>query len=76
MRIVEGARAPEDLGQYFGADLYEREVVYLVQHEWARAARDVLWRRSKLGLHIGVEGVKALEAWFEQKRGELRAPAA
>jgi glycerol-3-phosphate dehydrogenase len=75
-KIIEGARKPEDLGQHFGADLYEREVIYLARHEWARAAKDVLWRRSKLGLHIGVEGIKALEAWFEQRRGELRAPAA
>jgi glycerol-3-phosphate dehydrogenase len=75
-RIIEGAQRPEDLGQHFGADLYEREVEYLVRHEWARAAKDVLWRRSKLGLHIGADGVRTLEGWFEQRRGEMRAPAA
>jgi hypothetical protein len=41
-----------------------------------RTAKDALWRRSKLGLHIDVESVKALEAWFEQRRVEMRAPAA
>jgi glycerol-3-phosphate dehydrogenase len=76
IRIVEGARSPEDLGQKFGADLYEREVVYLIENEWARAAQDVLWRRSKLGLHIGPEDVKALEAWFATRRDLDRAPAA
>jgi len=76
MRIVEGARSPEDLGQYFGADLYEREVVYLIENEWARAAQDVLWRRTKLGLHIDAEGAKALEAWFATRRDLNRAPAA
>ena len=25
---------------------------YLHQHEWARSADDVLWRRTKLGLHL------------------------
>ncbi|HWA42823.1 MAG TPA: glycerol-3-phosphate dehydrogenase [Hypericibacter adhaerens] len=75
-RILEGVHRPEDLGPHFGADLYEREVIYLVRQEWARSARDVLWRRSKLGLHVGSEDIKALESWFEQKRGELRAPAA
>jgi glycerol-3-phosphate dehydrogenase len=75
-RITEGAQKLEDLGQHFGADLYEREVVYLVRHEWARTAKDVLWRRSKLGLHIGAEGARALESWFDQRRGEMRAPAA
>jgi glycerol-3-phosphate dehydrogenase len=73
-RIIEGAQKLEDLGQHFGADLYEREVEYLVRHEWARTAKDVLWRRSKLGLHIGAEGVRALETWFDQRRGEMRAP--
>jgi glycerol-3-phosphate dehydrogenase len=27
-------------------------VRYLMQHEWARTAEDVLWRRSKLGLRV------------------------
>jgi glycerol-3-phosphate dehydrogenase len=74
--IVEGARKIEDLGRHFGADLYEREIVYLIEKEWVRTAKDALWRRSKLGLHIDVESVKALEAWFEQRRVEMRAPAA
>ena len=32
---------------------YEAELHYLVEHEWARTADDVLWRRTKLGLHVG-----------------------
>jgi glycerol-3-phosphate dehydrogenase len=74
--IVEGARKVEDLGRRFGTDLYEREILYLIEKEWVRTAQDLLWRRSKLGLHIDVESVKALEAWFEQRRVEMRAPAA
>jgi glycerol-3-phosphate dehydrogenase len=41
-----------DLGQNFGGGLYEREVDYLVKNEWAREAEDVLWRRTKCGLHM------------------------
>lgn len=41
-----------DLGEHFGAGLHEREVSYLVEHEWARSAEDVLWRRTKAGLHM------------------------
>jgi len=33
-------------------------------HEWARTAEDVLWRRSKLGLHIDAEGQASLAAWI------------
>jgi glycerol-3-phosphate dehydrogenase len=38
------------LGEDYGAGLSEREVRYFVEHEWARSAEDVLWRRSKAGL--------------------------
>lgn len=50
--IVEGAKSLEDLGEHFGADLYAAEVDYLRDHEWARTAEDILWRRSKLGLRL------------------------
>jgi len=40
------------LGEYFGAGLTERELGYLVEREWARAAEDVLWRRTKCGLRM------------------------
>ena len=48
--ILEGADAPADLGIAFGHGLFQREVDYLVQHEWAQTAQDILWRRTKLGL--------------------------
>ena len=44
--------APEDLGAHFGAGLTAREVEYLAQREWALTADDVLWRRTKVGLHL------------------------
>lgn len=48
--ILQGVSSVEDLGQNFGHSLYAKEVDYLVQHEWAQTAEDILWRRSKLGL--------------------------
>jgi glycerol-3-phosphate dehydrogenase len=50
--MLGDARATADLGRWFGADLSEREVDWLMRKEWARTAEDVLWRRSKLGLRI------------------------
>ena len=50
--ILGDARKPADLGEHFGGSLYEREVAYLVEHEWARDAKDILWRRTKAGLHM------------------------
>ena len=40
------------LGEDFGGGLHAAEVDHLVRNEFARSAEDVLWRRSKLGLHV------------------------
>ena len=50
--VLGDARAEADLGEHFGAGLYARELRYLIDAEWARSAEDVLWRRSKTGLHL------------------------
>ncbi|WP_248311015.1 glycerol-3-phosphate dehydrogenase [Bosea vaviloviae] len=62
--ILAGAGRVEDLGRHFGADLFEREVRYLMRAEWAKGAADVLWRRSKLGLRLTPEQQEALEAFM------------
>jgi glycerol-3-phosphate dehydrogenase len=41
-----------ELGEHYGAGLHERELAYLLEHEWASSADDVLWRRTKVGLHM------------------------
>ena len=50
--ILGDARVPADMGRHFGAGLTEREVAHFKQREWARTPEDVLWRRSKTGLHL------------------------
>ncbi len=51
-QVLGDAATMVALGEHFGADLYAREVDYLVEREWARNAEDVLWRRTKAGLHL------------------------
>lgn len=53
-----------DLGYYFGATLYEKEINYLIKHEWAKTAEDILWRRTKQGLYLSSEQVTVLEKWL------------
>ena len=53
-----------DLGQHFGDSLYEQEVRYLVKHEWATTAEDIIWRRTKLGLQLEPSEVDLLENWL------------
>ncbi len=50
--VIGHARSLDDLGPRFGADLTGAEVRYLIHHEWAQTADDVLWRRTRLGLHL------------------------
>ncbi len=51
-RVIGDARDQSEMGEDFGAGLTEREVVYLAHNEWARTPEDVLWRRTKAGLHM------------------------
>jgi glycerol-3-phosphate dehydrogenase len=51
-QILDNAKSEADLGENFGGGLYERELAYLKEHEWARSSEDVLWRRTKCGLHM------------------------
>jgi glycerol-3-phosphate dehydrogenase len=45
--------------------LYEREVEYLCREEFARTTQDILWRRTKLGLHLLNVDSSPLERWLE-----------
>jgi glycerol-3-phosphate dehydrogenase len=53
--ILRGVSVLSDLGTAFGANLYAREIDHFVSDEWARSAEDVLWRRTKAGLHLTPE---------------------
>lgn len=63
--ILENAKSIDDLGQDFGANLYERELNYLIDEEWARCAEDVLWRRTKLGLYMNVDQIEKIEQYIQ-----------
>ena len=56
-----------ELGTHFGAALYAREVDYLVEHEWARTAEDVLWRRTKTGLQLDATQRDAVACYLAQR---------
>lgn len=58
--LLDGASGPNAMGEEYGAGFTERELDWLVRHEWARTAEDVLWRRSKLGLHMPKDGQERL----------------
>jgi glycerol-3-phosphate dehydrogenase len=63
-RLLDGVRTPDDLGEHFGGGLHAREVDYLVANEWAQTADDILFRRSKLGLHVPPKVAERLGAYL------------
>lgn len=64
--VLGSAADTAGLGTHFGAGLYEREVEWLMAHEWARTADDVLWRRTKLGLRLDKAAATALDEWMKR----------
>ena len=62
--LLKGCRDLRGLGRHFGGPLYEREVLYLMEHEFAASAEDVLWRRSKKGLLVSAETAAELGRWM------------
>lgn len=67
-RILENVRRPDDMGAYFGDNLTEREIDYLIKHEWATSAEDILWRRSKLGLFLDQAEQEKLAHYLKAKQ--------
>lgn len=58
------ATSVQDLGYRFAGTLYEREVEYLIKHEWAMTSEDILWRRTKQGLYATEEDVRELDRYL------------
>jgi glycerol-3-phosphate dehydrogenase len=59
--------ADKPLGDPIAPGLFEAELAYLHTHEWARSAEDVLWRRTKLGLHYDAAQREAVARWCESR---------
>jgi glycerol-3-phosphate dehydrogenase len=62
--LIGDAKTLDRLGRHFGGGLYEAELVWLRDHEFARSAEDVLFRRTKLGLTLSDNERRAVAAWF------------
>jgi glycerol-3-phosphate dehydrogenase len=75
-KLLGKARCLSDLGMDFGAGLTEAEIDFLVREEWAETGEDILWRRSKLGLHLCEEArarvADYVRARAATQRGEER----
>jgi glycerol-3-phosphate dehydrogenase len=66
-RMLGSAASLAELGEEILPQLYEREVQYLCREEWARSAADILWRRTKLGLHTPSDVAQRLDDWLARR---------
>ncbi|TDR47670.1 homodimeric glycerol 3-phosphate dehydrogenase (quinone) [Tahibacter aquaticus] len=66
-RLLEQVRSAVDLGEEVLPGLYQVEIDYLRREEWVTCAEDLLWRRSKLGLHLPPDAAERLDAWMARK---------
>jgi glycerol-3-phosphate dehydrogenase len=73
--VLGNAEQAADLGEDFGATLTESEINWLMKHEYARTAEDVIWRRNKLGLRLTKEQTQKLDDWMARRRQSTPAAA-
>jgi glycerol-3-phosphate dehydrogenase len=62
--ILNSCRSVGDMGIHFAGTLYQVEVEYLIQNEWAVTSDDILWRRTKQGLYASPENTNALNQFI------------
>ena len=65
-KILKDAKRYDDLGEFFGGNLYESEVRYLIENEWARSVEDILWRRTKEGLRLSKNEMAKLDQFLKR----------
>lgn len=70
-QVLVHCHSMDGLGLHFGADLYQAEVDYMMQQEWATCADDILWRRSKLGLIFSAEETICLNEYMKNNMSAL-----
>ncbi|MFQ5545150.1 MAG: glycerol-3-phosphate dehydrogenase [Acidiferrobacterales bacterium] len=71
--LLGDTREVEVLGKYFGAGLYAREIDYLIEQEWAQTADDILWRRTKTGLHMTNDQRTQVQAYMASQHTVARS---
>ena len=75
-RMLGNASSLAQLGEEIAPGLYAAEVEYLIEREWAQTAEDILWRRSKLGLHLPADTADRLAAWLARRAAPTASAAA
>jgi glycerol-3-phosphate dehydrogenase len=73
-RVLGNATVSADLGRHFGDTLFAAEIEYLIAQEWATGAEDILWRRTKCGLHMTPGEREAVSHYLRERPGGVPLP--
>ena len=66
-KLLEGRTQLSQMGIELAENLYAAELEYLMKCEWASSGADILWRRSKLGLHVPADTAQKIDQWIAQR---------
>lgn len=75
-QMLGDAASLAQLGEEIAPGLHAAEAEYLIGREWAQTAEDILWRRSKLGLHLPADAGEKVDAWLARRAAPARPIAA
>lgn len=67
-KLLEHRKTLADMGEEILPGLFAAETEYWMRQEWALTAEDMLWRRSKLGLHLPPYSTEVLDSWIVEQR--------
>jgi glycerol-3-phosphate dehydrogenase len=73
--ILGVCKDEQSMGEQVLPGLWACELNYLCIKEFARSAEDILWRRTKLGLHLSPDSAEVLNAWLAQHHPLLAPPS-
>ncbi|MUK62134.1 glycerol-3-phosphate dehydrogenase [Aliivibrio fischeri] len=70
--LLENVECQDDMGQIFARGVYQAEIDYLIENEFAKNEDDVLWRRTKLGLYLNNEEKATIASYIESNLSKLK----
>jgi len=73
-QVLDGITSEQNMGQHFGDTLYEAEVEWFIRHEWAFEPDDILWRRTRCGVHLSAPQTEHFAHWLNVRVGTLAEP--
>ena len=66
-QVIGSAKNLKDMGKKFGSDLTEKEVNWFLENEYVYTVEDLIWRRTKIGLRLSKQEIKALDLYIKKR---------